>query len=110
MLAALCFPAALGLAGVVLWLRDQRAISTAVEIEESRPVLDGLATADWIESSEPQTDVLVLLSMRRWDLADEDQPDADEAYREWMRTLDDILEADLTLAALAARDHEEPRP
>lgn len=74
----------------------------------ARPVVDGLALAsEVVVVPEPDSSTLVLLSMRRWDLADEDQPSAEEAFREWMRTLDDICEAELVLAELEARRDRE---
>lgn len=107
MLAALSIPAALGLAGLALWVRDNLcAPPAAAPAGQARAEIDGLNTAilaqpalRFGEIGAPDDDTLVLLSISGLQI---------EERVEWEMTLEDILDADRALAAYEAeRDRED---
>jgi hypothetical protein len=65
---------------------------------DERPEVDGLKAAAAFSSPEPEDKTLVLLSMQRFEKRE---------LRTWLRTLDDILEAELALRAYETRAERE---
>jgi hypothetical protein len=63
-----------------------------------RPEIDGLAAAMSWSSPAPEDRTLLLLSMQRFER---------HVLKQWMRTLDDILEAELALRAYETRRDRE---
>jgi hypothetical protein len=67
-------------------------------VSAERPEIDGLKAAAAWSSPEPEDRTLVLLSMQRFER---------HVLKQWLRTLDDILEAELALQAMETRRDRE---